>query len=67
MKKVILDYDEASGNLYDKNGMFVFSFLGLVHEDIPTPSTDNLSVLKEIKAMGIPLENLKELRELGLI
>lgn len=67
MKKIVLEYDEVSGNIYDPTGMFVFNFMGLNYEEHTQPSEDNLSKLKELKAMGIPTGDLKELRELGLI
>lgn len=67
MKKIVLEYDEVSGNIYDPTGMFVFNFMGLNYEEYYQPNTDSLGKLKELKAMGIPTEDLKELRELGLI
>lgn len=67
MKKIVLEYDEASGNIYNSTGEYLWNYIGLNYEEYYQPNIDSLGKLKELKAMGIPTEDLKELRELGLI
>ena len=42
MKKVILDYDEVTGSLYDKNGVFIASYIGLPGDEIIKLKEKNL-------------------------
>ncbi len=72
MKKVVLMYDEATGNIQDMEGVIILhSWLGLRYEEVPETSRDNvndpLHKLKELKAMGMSVEDIKDLKEIGLL
>ena len=67
MKKIILNYDEVSGNIYDGNGMFIFSYIGLVPvEDYEKP-TEGLDKLTKVRSMGFGVEEMEKLNALGLL
>lgn len=71
MKKVVLMYDEQTGNIQDMAGnILLYSWMGLGYEELPEQGTkaDNpLQKLKELKAMGLSVEDMKDLKEMRLL
>jgi hypothetical protein len=65
MKKVILNYDETTGNIYDGNGnTILIGWYGLVPVEETTEVLDNLT---RIRAMGFEISEMEKLKALGLI
>lgn len=68
MKKVVLNYDEVTGNLTDRNGTIISCWVGLQYEELPqTVEPDGLRKLKEVRAMGFGVDELERLKSLGLL
>lgn len=53
--KVIVNYDPASGQITDKDGVLIFSWIGLHYEDLP-PSMGN----KAIEAVAMKLAGVSD-------
>ncbi len=67
MKKVLLNYDEVSGNLTDGNGVFLFSYFGLIPVEESSEQKEDLSKLIKLKAMGFDVTDMERINELGLL
>ena len=72
MAKVVLEYDEVSGNLTDGNGTFLLSWVGLVPVEeykgsVSNSSQEDLSKLIKLKAMGFEVEDMERINNLGLL
>lgn len=65
VKEVMLKYNETTGEIFDKNGVPIVVWFGLDYDTPQKGST--LSKLKELKAMGCSVEEIKDLNDLGLL
>lgn len=69
MKKIILQYDKYTGNIYDSNGIYVASMLALSYEEYTGPKHSKISTkeIVELKQSGFSTSEIKELSKEGLI
>lgn len=70
MKEVILQYDEVSGAIYDKNGLALFSWLDLQYKEVSETlefTPDPLNKLTKLKSMNLSVAEILELKEAGLL
>ena len=70
MKKVILNYDQQSGNINTPDGMYIGCHLGLPVVDEKEKvinSKVSVSELKELKEAGYTAHEIAELRASGII
>lgn len=63
MKKVILEYQEQTGNINDAAGNLVGTWVGLIGFD-PAISVDKLV---ELKKAGFTVDDIVELKKKGLL
>lgn len=66
MKRIILDYDEMSGQLYDANSLSVCGMLGMVSFE-PEDSATTTDDLIKLKNAGFETDDIVELRRKELI
>ncbi len=67
MEKVILKYDPSTGNIFDGNGAFLFSWMNLVPVEESPEHKEDLSKLTKLKAMGFDVTDMERINELGLL
>lgn len=70
MKRILLDYDEVSGELMDANGAVPCYYQGLVgfEQEKPNPQSQNkVSELLNLKMSGFEAQEILELKDKGLL
>lgn len=70
MKEVILQYDEDSGAIYDKNGLLIYSWVDLEYKEVSETlefAPDPLNKLTKLKSMNLSVTEILELKEAGLL
>jgi len=67
MKKVIINYDEATGSVHDTNGTFIFTYPGLIAEDAAKDGKDSTEELVKLKNAGFTCDEIIALKKHDLI
>lgn len=68
--KVIVNYDPATGNIHDSNGMHIITWLGLNYEEVPTLEATQAikdSEPVELAKLGYTAQQLISLRKAGVL
>jgi hypothetical protein len=68
MKKILLAYDELTGDVTDQNGYHLGRFLGtLLPFNHDKNTSDNSDAIIKLKASGFEVEDIIALKSSGLI
>lgn len=63
-KKVMIEYEPDTGNIYDKNGLMVMSYHNLQHfDEEPTP----VSSITKLAEAGMTAEDIVTLKKGGVL
>ncbi len=68
MKKVLLNYNEQTGEIQDANGGSLFFWTDLAYfEEEAEEKHHTLDKLTKLRAMSLNVEEIRELSKLGLL
>lgn len=66
--KVILNYDKTSGNITDKNGTIITSWMGLEADEFEgSTSKVGSEKLVELKEAGFEFEEIMQMQKKGML
>jgi len=73
-RKIIVNYDEASGDMFDANNVFftaaptnAYQFDYYKEADAKSGNSELLNSLKELKAAGFTVEDIMQFKREGVI
>jgi hypothetical protein len=67
MEKIVLEYDRASGEIKDGNGLFIASYIGHLKSFEEKPKSNTIDELIQLKEAGFTTDEIIELRRKELI
>lgn len=66
IKRVIVQYEESSGNIFDRNGTLITAWHGLEHMGEPENGS-NVRDLIKLKEAGFTAEDIVAMKEGGVL